>query len=253
MIALAFGGGRDSTGVLTGWVERGLQRDTPIDVIVFADTGGEKPHTYEHIERMQVWLAREGMPPITIVRKGGIPETLEMECSRKRTLPSLAFGFKTCSQKYKQAPQDKFFNNDARSRAVWARGERVVKLIGYEFRESRRWAKAPVDDGKYVIRFPLVEWEWNAQECLESVKRAGLPAPGKSACFFCPASTKPEIDALKTEYPVLFARAIAMEDNAVSNLKSVKGIGRRFSWRDYAVTELEPDVVPCMACVDGES
>ena len=46
MITVAsFGGGTDSTAMLIGmW-----QRKEPVDLILFADTGGEKPHTYKYI------------------------------------------------------------------------------------------------------------------------------------------------------------------------------------------------------------
>src|ERR1044072_1684986 len=88
---LAFGAGLDSTGILAGWYESGLQMIDPIHVIVFADTGGERPHTYEFIETMQTWLREHGFPPITIVRKGGRQETLEENCLRMNMLPSLAY------------------------------------------------------------------------------------------------------------------------------------------------------------------
>ena len=248
MKILSFGGGTDSTAIICGWVERGLE---PFDYILFADTGGERPHTYEHIERMQDYLKKHGMPPITIVRKVKRDKTLytlEQNCLDQKMLPSLAYGFKGCSQKYKIAPQEKFVNNIPGMRKFFKEGGKVHKYIGYEFSERRRWMKAPVEDDKYIYHYPLVEWEWSRPECIEAIKRAGLPLPGKSSCFFCPASTKPEIAQLKETYPVLFERALAMEDNAV--LKTVKGLGRRFSWRDYATTLEEPKVVPCMYCVD---
>ena len=255
MRALAFGGGTDSTGVLCGWVEKGLVEKEPIDVILFADTGNERPHTYEHIARMNDWLPRYGLPQIKVVRKGGNGRTLEEDCLAKSMLPSLAYGRKGCSHKFKQEPQEKFFNNyptrkEARTR--WQRGEKIEKLIGYEFREQRRWMKAKVEDDKYFYRFPLVEWEWSRPECIAAIQRMGLPLPGKSSCFFCPASTKPEIDELKRSYPLLFHRALALEDKAraAGGLKTVQGLGRRFAWRDYATTTEEPDVQPCMVCVD---
>lgn len=251
MRVLAFGGGTDSTAILCGWVERDLQKAEPIDLILFADTGGEKPHTYDHIERMQKWLRGTALPLITVIAKGGNDRTLEEDCLAAESLPSVAYGFKTCSQKFKVEPQEKYMNSVRAARLAWRAGGRVEKLVGYDFSETRRWMKARLDDGKYSLRFPLVEWEWSRPECIAAIQRAGLPLPGKSACFFCPSSKKHEIDALKREYPVLFDRAIAMEDNARKSLKTVKGLGRSFSWRDYAVTNEEPTVEPCMVCVDG--
>ena len=59
---------------------------------------------------MNEWLRAHGMPPITVVEKmdrNGNRLTLETECLRSGTLPSIAYGFKRCSQKHKVGPQDK--------------------------------------------------------------------------------------------------------------------------------------------------
>lgn len=86
-----------------------------------------------------------------------------------------------------------------------------------------------------------------------------LPQPKKSACFFCPASTKTQVRALAVEEPALFERALAIEDAALAagNLKVVKGLGRHWTWREIAgMTPKEcariPDVgeLPC-GCWDG--
>jgi 3'-phosphoadenosine 5'-phosphosulfate sulfotransferase (PAPS reductase)/FAD synthetase len=42
---VAFGGGVDSTAMVIGLVNR----NQPIDLILFADTGAERPETYKHI------------------------------------------------------------------------------------------------------------------------------------------------------------------------------------------------------------
>jgi hypothetical protein len=252
--ALAYGGGRDSSGILAGWYEKGLQETDPIHVIVFADTGGERPHTYAYIEEMQKWLAAHGFPPITIVRKGGRQESLEENCLRMNMLPSLAYGFKGCSHKFKVEPQEKFFNNLPAARETWRAGQLVTKMIGYEHRENRRWSKAKRSDDKYEYEFPLVDWGWNREECEAALVRVGLPIPQKSSCFFCPASTLPEIRALREQYPDLHERALAME--AQAKLTSVKGLGRRFAWRDVDVIDIpvrvvqELEVDRCRSCID---
>ena len=37
---------------------------------------------------------------------------------------------------------------------------------------------------------------------------------------------------LREQYPDLFRRALALEDNARQTLKTVKGLGRNYSWRE---------------------
>lgn len=249
MIVVAFGGGTNSTAMLIGMLERGIRPD----FITFADTGGEKPHTYKHIEDMQKWLKSVGFPEIVIVKKvtrAGDLLTLEDDCLQKKMLPSLAYGFKSCSQKYKIAPQDKYFNNLPAARKVWKDGGKLTKYIGYDAGETRR--ASIIESKKYDYRYPLIEWEWEREDCVDAITRAGLPQPGKSACFFCPASTLAEIRETAALYPELMGRAIKIERNA--ELTSVKGLGRRFSWEDVIATSdmfAESFIDMACGCYDG--
>jgi hypothetical protein len=43
---------------------------------------------------------------------------------------------------------------------------------------------------------------------------------------------KHEIEALKADYPELYKRALEIEAAALPNLKTVKGLGRNYSWQD---------------------
>lgn len=227
MITVAsFGGGTDSTAMLIGMWEKGEK----VDLILFADTGGEKPHTYEHIKRFSEWLVKNEMPEITVVRYKR--ETLEENCLRVNALTSIAYGYKKCSLKFKIQPQDQFVNNWQPAKDAWTRGEKVIKLIGYDASEGRR-AERPssqINQKKYINRYPLIEWGWDRKICIEKIKAYGIPLPGKSACFFCPSSKAQEVKQLAKQYPDLAKRAIAMEKNAI--LTDIKGLGRDYSWAD---------------------
>ena len=66
------GGGKASIWFPTGAVSTatalliGLhQHRIPVDLILFADTGAEHPHTYAYLNIMDRWLKDHGMPPIT--------------------------------------------------------------------------------------------------------------------------------------------------------------------------------------------
>lgn len=249
LVVASFGGGTDSTAMLIGmW-----QKQEPVDLILFADTGGEKPHTYEHIQRFSDWLTAHGMPKITVAQSS---VTLEQDCLTRNALPSIAYGFKTCSQRFKIQPQDKFLNNYQSAIDVWAKGGTVIKLVGYETGEERR-AK-DYGDRKYTLRYPLIEWGWDRKKCIEVIQSVGLPLPGKSACFFCPSSKAQEVKQLAKQYPELAKRALAMEANA--DLKTIKGLGRDYSWADLlkfdeAQTKMFDDdfstaEIPC-GCYDG--
>ena len=108
-LVVAFGGGVNSTAMLVEMHKRGIKPD----LILFADTGGERPETYAAVEAVSAWCAAHGMPAIGTVKKTyqGEPETLEANCLRMNMLPSIAYGFKSCSMKFKTDPQDKYCNN----------------------------------------------------------------------------------------------------------------------------------------------
>ncbi len=230
MITLvAFGGGTDSTAMLIGMVERG---EAAPHAILFADTGGEFPHTYDHIARFSDWLVSHGYPQIQVLRrnkKDGSWESLEDECLRTKNLPSIAYGFKTCSQKFKIGPQDKWCNNDPVIRAEWKAGRKIRKLVGYDWDEFYR-AKF-YDDDKYVLEYPLIDWRWRRADCVAAIARAGLTQPLKSSCFFCPHMRPDEVRTMRDKYPDLLDRAVAMETGA--KLTSIKGLGRNWSWREF--------------------
>lgn len=312
-VLASYGAGTNSTALLIEWVNRGL----PLDATLFADTGGERDETYRYMEMFSAWLVAHGYPPITKVfhtTRDGRFETLEEECNRSGRLPSIAYGSKKCSGKFKIEPQDKWTNSWPIAKAAWRARLRVRKLVGFGVDERHRAAKGdeyndpkyllpylagqPVmdiarralgppppatDDDRadypratvawrysrdvanlarkirYAVRFakeyPLIEWGMGRDECHEVIAKAGLPSPGKSACFFCPSSKLHEIRALP---PPLQRRALAMEDGAVNNLTSTKGLGRSFSWR--SVLEAAPSCrlpeapisTPC-ECTDGDS
>jgi hypothetical protein len=145
----------------------------------------------------------------------------------------VAYGCKTCSQRFKIAPQDKFVNNWEPAKQQWADGGKVTKLIGYDTGESHR-SKKDYSDEKYLFRHPLIEWSMGRAECIEGILQAGLCLPGKSACFFCPNSKPSEIRQLASVYPDLMDRAIAMEKNA--ELTHIKGLGRSYAWKDIIAT-----------------
>lgn len=241
-LAVSFGGGTNSTAMLCGFRERGLRPD----VILFADTGNEKPHTYEHVAFMsaqvQAWW---GVPLETVfpTRKGE-PITLEQDCLNKGLLPSLAYGRRSCSQRFKHEPLEKRLVKWAREHKV----SEITKAIGYGYDEMGRGRTAPEMSALAVgisekFWYPLREWRWGRAECVAAIARHGLPQPGKSACWFCPASKKSEVIWLRDTHPSLYAAAVHMEDTARDGkhgLDTVKGLGRNFAWKDLAhVTEVE--------------
>ena len=238
-IVVAYGAGVDSTAMLVGLHRLGVRPA----MLLFADTGSEKRETTEYIPVIEEWLSRNGMPPLTIVKRSSpIAGDLSLhgECLRKKVLPSLAYGGSSCSLKWKVEPQwrrvQKAFGWNPRTQS-WRHGPFITKLIGYDAgaADARRIRNAA---GKWPpghrYRYPLVEWGWTRERCEEEIVSAGLPAPIKSACFMCPASKKAEVDWLARMHPDLTELSIEMERRAhARGLTTTRGLGRRWSWSEF--------------------
>lgn len=238
LLIVSYGGGTNSTALLVGLQERGLRPDA----ITFADTGGEKPHTYSHLKVMHQWCLKVGFPGITVVkantRQNLIDQTLEQECLRLGKLPAKAYGFSSCSDSWKIRPQNKWVRAFAKSLGV--RKPQVVRAIGFDADEPSRVDRALrlAEKKPYREIYPLYEWGWGRSDCVEAIKRAGLPQPGKSACFFCPSSTKAEILWLSQRHPDLAARALEIERKARAGegpapATTTAGLGRRLNWASF--------------------
>jgi len=249
-LVVSFGGGTNSAAML---IEMARRKVRP-DLIMFADTGGELPETIRFVANFSEWLEAHDMPPVVTVREER--QTLEQEVLAANTLPSLAFGFRSCSDKYKVRPQERYLKQWQPALDAWAAGGKVVKLIGYDAGESHRVKNH--DDKRFMVAYPLVEWGWRRRECVATVEAAGF-RPAKSACWFCPASKRGEVLSLAKTHPELFARAVAMESNATTATTAI-GLGRNWRWSDLVKADEQqmklfdelPDPVPC-GCYDGSA
>jgi hypothetical protein len=217
----AHGLGLDSMGVTVELARLGVRPDA----IMFANTRGEKAETYRYWPVLQEFARRVGFPEPVMVEyvvkdfKNWPPyRGLEENCLTNGTLPSLAFGFKSCSLKWKAGPQDKYLDTWAPALECWASGGRVKKIIGYDAGPKdirRRNHAGNENDPKYQYWYPLQEWGWDRERCAQAVIAEQLPGwdpcylsggpirwiekggiPLKSSCFFCPAMKGYELDAL---------------------------------------------------------
>lgn len=217
-IIVSYGGGTDSVAMLVNMQLLGIIPDE----IIFADTGSEQPHTYEHIEIMKKWLLSVGFPTITTVRystKDGELLTLEQDIINNKTIPSIAFGWKTCSHKFKITPFNKFVKSKYPN-------EKIQVWVGFEYGEERRIK--PNTEDNFENYYPLIEWKLNREECIKLILNSGLHQPKKSSCFFCPNMRENEILQLSDE---LKERVIFIESNA-TKLIELKGLGRNKRWTD---------------------
>ena len=148
---VSYGGGANSTALLIGL----HQHRIPVDLILFADTGAEHPHTYAYLEVMDSWLKDHGMPPITRVYKttrDGKRLTLEDECLQSCSLPSIAYGFKRCSLKHMQRE----IQSQLQDKGIGTKAQQALKLqheqCKLERKAKSREQKDAEKDRQFAIR-----------------------------------------------------------------------------------------------------
>jgi len=251
-IVWSCGMGLNSHALVVGLIEHGES----YDLAMFADTGGERAATYGAIPILQAYVNAHGLPPIMRVWKKNADNspapTLEEDCLARKALPSIAYGFKSCSDHYKIRPQQKVIKQWQPAIDSWAQGGKVTMLIGFDLDEGHRSINH--DTSQYMVRYPLVEWGWDRDACIAAVLRAGLPMPPKSSCFFCPNMRPKEILDLAHTEPLLMQRALVLEAN--SEAHTIAGLGRSYKWKDVvdmdaAQVKLFPDPPEqSCACID---
>lgn len=227
-LIVSYGGGVNSAAMLVA-LRNANERPA---AVVFADTGGERPETYKSVEMVSAHIQTWGWEPILTIRRPG--ETLEENCLRYERLPSKAYGFGTCSIKWKRDPfrrwlKENGYKNRCSALPEIFPNEPTVVCMGFDAHEDRR-VRQPEAGAGYVHRFPLIELDWDRDDCKSVCEQEFGFVPPKSACFFCPNSRRQEIHDLAATHPELMQRALNMEANA--RLTSHRGLGRSVSWAD---------------------
>ncbi|WP_422125394.1 hypothetical protein [Sphingobium arseniciresistens] len=209
-----------------------VARGEPPDAALLAEMP-ERPETLEYIPMFRRWMDDHGVPNETVSYtpkrfKHWPPYYNLLEnLLTNGTLPSISFGRHSCTQKWKIAPQDRWTENWPPAQAAWARGDPVVKLIGYDCSpaDNRRYAHREGHvDPRFLFRYPLREWGWTREDCIARIQAAGLPVPVKSSCFFCAAMKPQELRTLPPHYLRLI---VLIEARAKPRLKKVDGLWRK--------------------------
>lgn len=206
---LSYGGGVNTVAMVIRLAKEGWTGP-----IVFADTGGEHPETYCHIKWMDEWLKGYGMSVTTLsymrlteeerrdaprrasISYGRVADTLEEYCLAHGMIPLLAIRW--CSIIFKRSVIQ-----------AWAQKRGYEKqLVGISADEPQR-----IRDDPNVL-YPLNDWGWRRQDCIDYIKENDVPVPRKSGCFFCPAQKRSEWRDLLMDNPELYERAAVMERKA---------------------------------------
>jgi 3'-phosphoadenosine 5'-phosphosulfate sulfotransferase (PAPS reductase)/FAD synthetase len=218
---VSFSGGKDSAAMLL----RMLELDYKIDKIVFADTGFEFPELYDYIKKIEKHIGKE----ITILKP-------EKDLFKKWFYGKVTRG--NNKDKVRGFPLMAF-------PCWWSREAKIKPLsriqkeadnvyIGIAYDESHRMSNT---DGN--LRYPLVEWKWTEQDCVDYLNKKGLFNPlyvnfNRLGCWFCQKQSKSSLYVLFKNYPELWERMKWWD-------KESKKVSGHYIKGNYPLTYIEED------------
>lgn len=189
---LSYGGGVNSTAMMILLNEKKIEFES-----VFVDHGADYPETYKYVD-----LLKEKGFPITIIKSGDYNKRIKgldltEYCKKYRIMPSRQMRW--CTSEFKIIPMYAYFERPC------------SVLIGFHADEYKR-AK-PSQDPDITNEFPLIDYDINQQGCVEIIKKANLPVPMKSGCFYCPYQRVGQFRQLRDQRPELYCIAKSIEDD----------------------------------------
>lgn len=191
---LSFGGGVNTVALMIVLIQEGL----PLDEVVFADTGGEAPETYEYLEIVSGYLRGHEIPFRVVSKKA---RDLFETSWHRQVIPSVMWRW--CTRDFKVQPIQAYYRS---------LNAHVNQYMGIAFDEIDRMKDSRVD---YVTNlFPLIDRRMTREHCVEVIEKAGLPIPVKSGCYFCPFNSMGRWKWLLEDHPELFEKAIGLEEHS---------------------------------------
>lgn len=212
--AISYGGGVQSTALIVLAAEGRIEAD----VALFSNVGddSENPKTLAYVRDVAIpWATDRGLP-LEVVRKlrrDGTPDTVKQSVLRRqRSVPipvrmgdTGAPGTRPCSIEFKVKVVDRWLTGRG-----YGPDNKADVLIGFSTDEIGR-ASNGRDMPASVRRFPLLDLGVSRAECENIIRRAGLPVPPKSACYFCPYHRAQTWAEMRRDEPDLFDQAAELE------------------------------------------
>ena len=190
---LNIGGGVQTTALAILVVEGKVKAD----MVIFSDTGSERPETYWYLENYTGPLLKDAGIPFHIVRNEmpSCQPDLYGWLWRLQQIPSIG-GIRTCSIKFKRETIER-----------WLKKQGVTEyqaMLGFSTDEVGR-ASRPEHN------YPLIELGLSVTDCRMIISDYGWPLVLKSSCYFCPFQHVTEWQWLKRRHLDLFYKSLALE------------------------------------------
>lgn len=203
---LSYGGGVNSTALLFLILEKNM----PLDEVIYAETGCEKPETDKFVPKTKKFCDDNNILfttiKATVTVKRDLPKKVHTSelveyCELQKIIPFRMY--RSCTDKFKIKPIHKRIRSLAKKTIVY---------IGFDFGEMHRRRESKV---KFIEnQFPLIEYRIDRRACEDIIKRNGFEVPVKSGCYICPFQKLDEWKELRKNHPDLFKKAMELEKRA---------------------------------------
>ncbi len=213
---ISYGAGVQSTAllVLSALGQRGVPK---ADYAVFADTGDEPQYIYDYLEVVTQWAKPHGLEVVTC-SAGKLSEDL-LETDRTfvaipawrpmgdgKEMPMR----RQCTREYKITPIEKKIRELMGYKPRQRIKENVQVMLGISCDEASR--VKPSRTGWIENSWPLIDARLYRSHCVDIVKEAGLPAPQKSSCHYCPYHSNSYFLWLKNNHPEDWQKAVDFDE-----------------------------------------
>jgi len=229
---VSFSGGKDSTAMLLMM----LEKDWPMDDIIFVDTTKEFPSMYDHIKRVENYIGRE-ITKVEIAFDYWLGKHVKTKGKNKG---KIGYGWADFRNRWCTGLKREAFVTTANKSKKYNPYHRyglagcpnTIEYHGIASDEAHR-----TKNNKYVdriIKYPLVEWGITEKQALEYCYAKGFDWDGlyeqfvRVSCFCCPFSRLGELKTVYTKYPKLWQQIKKMDKKSYRKFRA-----------DYSLDELE--------------
>lgn len=215
--AVSLSGGKDSTCMLLQMIER----DMPIDVVLFADTGMEFLEMYEHIAKLDEYLHQKRGIHITTLRHPKGFEWLMFEEPKQKA---------SSIEKRKRQGIPLLGNGWPGIRVRWCTGQLKTYLINKEVnrlkaeKSALHYVGIAADESQRCgsEQYPLVTWGITEADALRYCYEQGFRFGNlyeiyhRASCWCCPFQRIDELRKLRRHHPELWKQLLKLDHRALA-------------------------------------
>ncbi len=248
----SYGGGVQSTAALV------LASQGRIDyhTFLFCNVGvdSENPATLDYVREVaRPFAARSGLAfhELERVKRDGSVETIYQRMMRPEScsigipvyLASGALGNRNCTVEFKIRVCDRWLKEqgirhtlDVEKRTGYSAARPLAMVgLGISLDEFQRMRNESGLEWKQ-LDYPLIDLQLDRMQCMQIIRAASLPVPPKSSCWFCPFHSTRTWQTLRQEQPVLFCKAVELQNEI--NARLVR-LGKDKVWLSNKLKPLE--------------